>query len=82
MIIIEEVFFVWVRTDLSLGGLGFASEEIGYLMSICGFILLIYQAICYPILGKKYGARKLFISGCAMLVPVAIGIPLLRSVWL
>ncbi|XP_028803352.1 protein ZINC INDUCED FACILITATOR 1-like isoform X3 [Neltuma alba] len=69
----QEVFSLWAVSPLRLGGLNFTTNDVGNVLSISGFVLLIYQVFLYPAMEKICGPIRLsHISG-------AITIPLLQS---
>ncbi|XP_028803350.1 protein ZINC INDUCED FACILITATOR-LIKE 1-like isoform X1 [Neltuma alba] len=69
----QEVFSLWAVSPLRLGGLNFTTNDVGNVLSISGFALLMYQLSLYPTVEKACGTVRLaHISG-------AISIPLLQS---
>ncbi|KAI9115417.1 hypothetical protein K1719_013736 [Acacia pycnantha] len=69
----QEVFSLWAVSPLSLGGLNFTTDDVGNVLSISGFVLLLYQLFLFPKVEKACGPIRLSrISGI-------ITIPLLQS---
>ncbi|KAK4285259.1 hypothetical protein QN277_001985 [Acacia crassicarpa] len=69
----QEVFSLWAVSPLSLGGLNFTTDDVGNVLSISGFVLLLFQLFLFPKMDKACGAIRLSrISGI-------ITIPLLQS---
>ncbi|XP_054815016.1 protein ZINC INDUCED FACILITATOR 1-like isoform X2 [Prosopis cineraria] len=68
-----EVFSLWAVSPLNLGGLNYTTDNVGNVLSISGFSLLLYQIFIYPFLEKVCGPVRLsHVSG-------AISIPILQS---
>ncbi|KAK4285256.1 hypothetical protein QN277_001982 [Acacia crassicarpa] len=69
----QEVFSLWAVSPQKLGGLNFTTDDVGNVLSISGFAMLLYQLFVYPVVEKAYGPIRLSrISG-------VITIPLLQS---
>ncbi|KAI9075835.1 hypothetical protein K1719_013800 [Acacia pycnantha] len=69
----QEVFSLWAVSPRRLGGLSYTTSDVGNVLSISGFALLIYQLCLYPLAERACGPIRLsHISG-------AISIPLLQS---
>ncbi|KAF3434301.1 hypothetical protein FNV43_RR25404 [Rhamnella rubrinervis] len=68
-----EIFSLWATSPRTLGGLSYSSQNVGVILAVSGFSLLIFQSFLYPwaerILGPIVAAR---IAG-------ALSIPLLTS---
>ncbi|KAF9676481.1 hypothetical protein SADUNF_Sadunf08G0006400 [Salix dunnii] len=68
-----EIFSLWAESSRKLGGLGYTTEDVGEVLAISGFSLLVFQLLLYPYVERILGP-----------VPVArisavISIPLLSS---
>ncbi|XP_038980700.1 protein ZINC INDUCED FACILITATOR-LIKE 1-like isoform X2 [Phoenix dactylifera] len=50
-----EIFSLWAVSDKSYGGLSFSSQDVGEVLAISGFSLLVYQLFLYPSLVKLLG---------------------------
>ncbi|KAI5406151.1 protein ZINC INDUCED FACILITATOR-LIKE 1 isoform X1 [Lathyrus oleraceus] len=69
----QEVFSLWAVSPRRLGGLNFTTNDVGNVMAISGFAMMIYQLALYPSLQKACGPVNLArITG-------ALSIPLLQS---
>ncbi|KAF1884818.1 hypothetical protein Lal_00028705 [Lupinus albus] len=69
----QEVFSLWAVSPRRLGGLTFTTDDVGNVLSISGFALIIYQITLYPYVEKAFGPISLArISGL-------LSIPLLQS---
>ncbi|XP_020101475.1 probable peptide/nitrate transporter At3g43790 isoform X1 [Ananas comosus] len=68
-----EIFSLWAVSGKSYGGLSFSSQDVGQVLAISGFSLLVYQLFVYPriekILGPIYSCR----------LSAVISIPLLAA---
>ncbi|KAL2942991.1 Protein ZINC INDUCED FACILITATOR-LIKE 1 [Bienertia sinuspersici] len=68
-----EIFSLWAVSPRALGGLSYSSEDVGVVLSITGFGMLVFQLILYPHIDKYLGPIMLT-RICGML-----SIPLLQS---
>ncbi|XP_058753920.1 protein ZINC INDUCED FACILITATOR-LIKE 1-like [Vicia villosa] len=69
----QEVFSLWAVSPRRLGGLNFKTNDVGNIMAISGFAIIIYQLALYPSVQKACGPVNLArITG-------ALSIPLLQS---
>lgn len=59
-IMYEEIYTLFVSTPIKSGGLGFTSFEIGFALSLTGFVQLFAQLVCFPPLEAWLGNVKLF----------------------
>lgn len=50
-----EVFSLWAESSRKYGGLGYSTENVGEVLAISGFGLLIFQLSLYPILERLLG---------------------------
>ncbi|CAK8567245.1 unnamed protein product [Lathyrus sativus] len=69
----QEVFSLWAVSPRRLGGLNFTTNDVGNVMAISGFSMMIYQLALYPSLQKACGHVNL------ARVTGALSIPLLQS---
>ncbi|XP_021714684.1 protein ZINC INDUCED FACILITATOR-LIKE 1-like [Chenopodium quinoa] len=68
-----EIFSLWAVSPRKLGGLSFSSEDVGVVLSITGFGMMVFQLILYPYMNKFLGP-VMFARICG-----ALSIPLLQS---
>ncbi|XP_058079219.1 protein ZINC INDUCED FACILITATOR 1-like [Magnolia sinica] len=68
-----EIFSLWAVSDRNYGGLSFSSEDVGEVLAISGFCLLIFQLFLYPPVEKILG--PVMVSRIAAI----LSIPLLSS---
>ncbi|XP_073270234.1 protein ZINC INDUCED FACILITATOR-LIKE 1-like [Primulina huaijiensis] len=68
-----EIFSLWAESSRRLGGLGYSTEDVGTVLAISGFGLLVFQSSLYPIAEKFIGTIMI----CR--VAGVISIPLLTS---
>ncbi|KAL5568747.1 hypothetical protein UlMin_025322 [Ulmus minor] len=69
----SEIFSLWAVTPQRLGGLSYTTEDVGEVLAISGFGLLVFQSCLYPIVEKLIGV----VMVCR--VAGAISIPLLAT---
>ncbi|XP_054795512.1 protein ZINC INDUCED FACILITATOR-LIKE 1-like isoform X1 [Prosopis cineraria] len=68
-----EVFSLWAVSPLELGGLNFTTDDVGDVLSISGFALLLCQIFLYSPMEKAFGPINL------ARIAAALSIPLLQS---
>ncbi|XP_052187620.1 probable peptide/nitrate transporter At3g43790 isoform X6 [Diospyros lotus] len=51
----SEIFSLWAVSDKKYGGLSFSSQEVGEVLAISGFGLLLFQLLLYPSIEKMLG---------------------------
>ncbi|XP_061351058.1 protein ZINC INDUCED FACILITATOR 1-like [Gastrolobium bilobum] len=69
----QEVFSLWAVSPRRLGGLNFSTDDVGNVLAISGFALIIYQVTLYQSVQKAFGPVSIArISG-------VLSIPLLQS---
>ncbi|XP_048326202.2 protein ZINC INDUCED FACILITATOR-LIKE 1-like isoform X2 [Ziziphus jujuba] len=50
-----EIFSLWATSPRNLGGLSYTSENVGQVLAISGFSLLIFQSFLYPTMERMFG---------------------------
>ncbi|XP_038892222.1 protein ZINC INDUCED FACILITATOR-LIKE 1-like isoform X3 [Benincasa hispida] len=50
-----EIFSLWTVSSRSLGGLSFTSGDVGEVLAITGFSLLVFQSALYPYVERIFG---------------------------
>ncbi|XP_062597374.1 uncharacterized protein LOC134258806 [Saccostrea cucullata] len=61
----EEIFTIWASTKTNYDGLGFETDEIGMVLGLSSFPMLILNLFIYPFLDRIFGTKKTFIiCGC------------------
>ncbi|XP_061338515.1 protein ZINC INDUCED FACILITATOR-LIKE 1-like isoform X2 [Gastrolobium bilobum] len=69
----QEVFSLWAVSPMRLGGLKFTTDDVGNVLAVSGFALMIYQLTIYPYVEKACGPITIArISG-------VFSVPLLQS---
>lgn len=76
-IIFDEVLPLWALSTIPNGGLEFQSSQIGMVMTITGFSLVIYTATVYPKIANYLGQEKSFTTGVLIMSPLCISITLI-----
>ncbi|XP_028803348.1 protein ZINC INDUCED FACILITATOR-LIKE 1 isoform X2 [Neltuma alba] len=70
-----EVFSLWAVSPLELGGLNFTTDDVGNVLSISGFALLLYQIFLYPTMEKVCGTINLARIAAALTIPLLQSYP-------
>uniref|UniRef100_A0A6N2LGC8 Major facilitator superfamily (MFS) profile domain-containing protein n=1 Tax=Salix viminalis TaxID=40686 RepID=A0A6N2LGC8_SALVM len=68
-----EMFSLWAVSDKKYGGLSFSSQDVGEVLAISGFGLLLFQLLLYPPIEKLLGPITV------TRISAAVSIPLLAS---
>ncbi|KAJ3681037.1 hypothetical protein LUZ60_015526 [Juncus effusus] len=71
-----EIFSLWPKVT-SYGGLSFLSQQVGQVLAISGFGLLVFQLFVYPRLEKIIGAIIAVRIGAILSMPLLFGYPLM-----
>ncbi|KAJ6989101.1 protein ZINC INDUCED FACILITATOR-LIKE 1-like [Populus alba x Populus x berolinensis] len=50
-----EIFSLWAESSRKLGGLGYTTEDVGEVLAISGFSLLVFQLSLYPYMERILG---------------------------
>ncbi|XP_024461826.2 protein ZINC INDUCED FACILITATOR-LIKE 1 isoform X2 [Populus trichocarpa] len=50
-----EIFSLWAESSRKLGGLGYTTEDVGEVLAISGFSLLVFQLSLYPFVERILG---------------------------
>ncbi|CAJ1977973.1 unnamed protein product [Sphenostylis stenocarpa] len=69
----QEIFSLWAVSPRRLGGLNFTTNDVGNILAISGFALIVYQLTLYPSVEKASGP-----IGIAR-ISAMLSIPLLQS---
>ncbi|XP_040949469.1 probable peptide/nitrate transporter At3g43790 isoform X4 [Gossypium hirsutum] len=51
----SEIFSLWAVSDKKYGGLSFSSQDVGEVLAISGFGLLLFQLLLYPPVERRLG---------------------------
>ncbi|KAK1318780.1 Protein ZINC INDUCED FACILITATOR-LIKE 1 [Acorus calamus] len=54
-----EIFSLWAVSEKKFGGLSFTSQDVGVVLAVSGFGLLLFQATLYPIIERNIGPIKI-----------------------
>ncbi|MCL7042464.1 hypothetical protein MKW94_027986 [Papaver nudicaule] len=66
----QEIFSLWALSPKNLGGLSFTTQNVGEVLAISGFGLLVFQPLIYPIVEKKFGLIKMARVSAILSVPL------------
>lgn len=74
-----EIFSLWAVSDKSYGGLSFSSQDVGEVLAVSGFSLLVYQLFLYPSLEKLLGPITLSRVASVLSIPLLAAFPFLTK---
>ncbi|KAI9115249.1 hypothetical protein K1719_013568 [Acacia pycnantha] len=71
----QEVFSLWAVSPRKLGGLNFTTDDVGNVLSVSGFAMLLYQLFVYPVVEKAYGPIRLSRISGVLTIPLVQSYP-------
>uniref|UniRef100_A0A7N0U484 Uncharacterized protein n=1 Tax=Kalanchoe fedtschenkoi TaxID=63787 RepID=A0A7N0U484_KALFE len=74
-----EIFSLWAVSPRSFGGLGLTTQDVGLVLAITGFSLLIFQLSLYPYVERWLGAVTVCRVAAALLILLLACYPLIAS---
>ncbi|KAJ0974664.1 hypothetical protein J5N97_016629 [Dioscorea zingiberensis] len=70
-----EIFPLWTESDRKFGGLKYSSQDVGVILAVSGFGLLVFQLSLYPLLEKTFGPIGLSRIGAVLTIPLMTSYP-------
>ncbi|KAL7600237.1 hypothetical protein Lser_V15G22951 [Lactuca serriola] len=74
-----EIFSLWAVSDKSYGGLSFSSQDVGEILAISGFGLLLFQLILYPLIEKLLGPLTVTRLSAVISIPILSTYPYIAT---
>nr|XP_029120501.1 protein ZINC INDUCED FACILITATOR 1 isoform X2 [Elaeis guineensis] len=74
-----EIFSLWAVSDKIYGGLSFSSQDVGEVLAISGFSLLVYQLFLYPSLEKILGPITSSRVASVLSIPLLAAFPFMTK---
>ncbi|GFQ05182.1 protein zinc induced facilitator-like 1 [Phtheirospermum japonicum] len=71
----SEIFSLWAVSPRKLGGLSFTSADVGEVLAITGFGMLIFQLFLYTWVESIVGPVMISRIGAVISIPIAIDLP-------
>ncbi|KAK6936889.1 hypothetical protein RJ641_033919 [Dillenia turbinata] len=71
----SEIFSLWAVSEKRYGGLSFSSQDVGIILAISGFGLLLFQLIVYPRIEKIIGPLMMTRLSAALSIPLLSSYP-------
>ncbi|XP_019451622.1 PREDICTED: protein ZINC INDUCED FACILITATOR-LIKE 1-like [Lupinus angustifolius] len=71
----QEVFSLWAVSPRRLGGLTYTTDDVGNVLSISGFALIIYQVCVYPFIEKAFGTMIITRIAAMLAIPIIQSFP-------
>ncbi|XP_060973406.1 protein ZINC INDUCED FACILITATOR-LIKE 1-like isoform X3 [Cannabis sativa] len=65
-----EIFPLWAVSSKNHGGLSYSSEEVGEVLAISGFVMLLFQLFLYPTIERTFGPVLLSRVGAVIIIVV------------
>uniref|UniRef100_A0A0D9UZP8 Major facilitator superfamily (MFS) profile domain-containing protein n=1 Tax=Leersia perrieri TaxID=77586 RepID=A0A0D9UZP8_9ORYZ len=76
-----EIFSLWSVSSRKYRGLGFTSQDVGVVLAISGFGVLVYQLAIYPLLAKYVGPIKPFRSAAVLSILLLSTYPFMANLY-
>jgi len=74
-----EVFSLWCISPRSNGGLSFTTVDVGNVLSISGFGMLVFQFIFFPLIANFFGPIMATRIAAVLSVPLVIAYPVIAT---
>ncbi|XP_010557810.1 PREDICTED: protein ZINC INDUCED FACILITATOR-LIKE 1-like [Tarenaya hassleriana] len=74
-----EIFSLWANSPKRYGGLGYTTSEVGSVLAISGFGLLVFQLSLYSYLERLLGPIKVTRFAAALAIPLLSSYPLIAK---
>ncbi|XP_019161344.1 PREDICTED: protein ZINC INDUCED FACILITATOR-LIKE 1-like [Ipomoea nil] len=65
-----EIFSLWAESPRRIGGLSYSSNDVGVVLAISGFGLLVFQSCIYPFFDRNLGPRLIARVGGLVSIPL------------
>ncbi|ONK61504.1 uncharacterized protein A4U43_C08F30590 [Asparagus officinalis] len=75
----SEIFSLWAESDRKFGGLSFSSENVGEILAISGFSLLVSQIFLYPPAERILGPINLARIAAVLSIPLLACYPFMAN---
>nr|POE67954.1 isoform 2 of protein zinc induced facilitator-like 1 [Quercus suber] len=74
-----EIFSLWAVSPRKFGGLSYSTEDVGEVLSVTGFGLLVFQLSLYPYVERLFGAIMVSRISGVLSIPVLASYPLIAT---
>ncbi|KAJ6853987.1 protein ZINC INDUCED FACILITATOR-LIKE 1-like isoform X2 [Iris pallida] len=74
-----EIFSLWAESDKKFGGLNFSSQDVGEVLAVTGFTLLVFQLFLYPPAEKLLGPINLARIAAVLSIPLLTSYPFMTN---
>ncbi|XP_062080177.1 protein ZINC INDUCED FACILITATOR 1-like [Humulus lupulus] len=74
-----EIFPLWAVSPKKYGGLSYSSEEVGEVLAISGFVMLLFQLFLYPPIERNFGPVLLSRVGAVITIVVLSSYPFIAK---
>ncbi|CAM8920203.1 unnamed protein product [Rhodiola kirilowii] len=75
----SEIFSLWATSPRALGGLSFSTSNVGEVLAISGFGLLLFQLFMYPLVERYLGPLNISRVGAALSIVLLTSYPLIAQ---
>ncbi|CAN1298523.1 Protein ZINC INDUCED FACILITATOR-LIKE 1 [Linum perenne] len=74
-----EIFSLWAVSPRKLGGLGYSTQNVGEVLAVSGFGLLVFQLALYPYAERLFGPVKVCRIAAVVSIPLLASYPFLSK---
>ncbi|XP_024518312.1 protein ZINC INDUCED FACILITATOR-LIKE 1 [Selaginella moellendorffii] len=75
-----EIFSLWSVSPRADGGLGFTSSDVGAVLGVSGFAMLVTQTLLFPVVARLIGAIRSYRYAALITVPLLISYPFFNKI--
>ncbi|KAM6567952.1 hypothetical protein CsatA_027080 [Cannabis sativa] len=75
----SEIFPLWAVSPKKYGGLSYSSEQVGEVLAISGFAMLVFQLFLYPSIERSFGPVHLARIGAVITIVVLSSYPFIAK---
>ncbi|XP_030965848.1 protein ZINC INDUCED FACILITATOR-LIKE 1-like [Quercus lobata] len=75
----REIFSLWAVSPRKFGGLSYSTKDVGEVLSVTGFGLLVFQLSLYPYVERLFGAIMVSRISGVLSIPVLASYPLIAT---
>ncbi|KAH7428750.1 hypothetical protein KP509_09G015600 [Ceratopteris richardii] len=75
----SEIFSLWAVSPKQYGGLGLTTSDVGTILSVSGFVLLVFQLVAFAPLANRFGAIQLIQCSIVITLPLVVVFPLIQT---
>ncbi|XP_030925632.1 protein ZINC INDUCED FACILITATOR 1-like isoform X1 [Quercus lobata] len=75
----SEIFSLWAVSPRKYGGLSYSTADVGEVLAVSGFGLLLFQLFLYPLVERFFGPIRTSRIGAALSIPLLSSYPFIAT---